>query len=394
MADFHIDKPAAGEKPKSPVAPSPFYENDIEIPGIYIDRRKPESADKADESWRDNEDRRVKNSLINPPLQEPVTSFRLDEKKPLNYDFETRTEGSFISPAKSTPPVNLPAPISSKQRVKDIPDLKNPPPVNPMEDTPTFPNSYPQPVSDNTAAEEDLGVLRSQIVGAGNAPSLPERIQAASKRALELQRLGNTDTEVRSILERSSGLTPEQVGKILLDLEKPDERNRIGRLMLIFSILTIIVFILIAWWFLSSTGGEPDDQKPGPAVTVTTGSLPGQVIDPQSLPAPLQTLLPKGVRIFNDPPVVDVSTADILPSAPCPKSKMEAATTFGGPANDWNTEKQDQGWVLISQQQSLEIKVPANMTAGYLVFERGPEMRSVTGPVIVRNVYMISIACQ
>ncbi|MEI8132284.1 MAG: hypothetical protein WCG34_07615 [Leptolinea sp.] len=395
MADFLSDKPAASEGIASPSTPSPFYEHDIDIPGIYIDRRKPENPENVGESWKEKEDRRVKNSQINPPVQEPVEEIRLEEKKPVNLDLEARLQGTFNSPANTDPQITLPLPVSSNRWVPEFPDLKNLPPVNKVEDTPPVPISFAQQASLNAVPEEDLGVLRGQIIGAGSAPTLPERMQAASKRALELERLGNTDNEVRSILERSSGLTPEQVGDVLKELVKPGERNRSGRLLIIFSILAIIIFSLLAWWFWSNWGGGAVDQQPGAAETETTSSLPGQIIDPKSLPPALQTLIPNGVRIFNDPVVVENTTADILPPAPCPKSKMEAAATFGGPANDWNAEKQNLGWMMLSQQQSLENKVPANMTASYLTVEAdGPRMLPATGPAFVRNAYMVSISCE
>jgi hypothetical protein len=395
MANILPANPPAENPPKSPVSPPPFYEDDFEIPGIYPERIKSEMEKPAVEVWKNLEDERVKNSLLHPSAQEPASGLPLDDMQPVSLDAEARLQKDFTPPVGSAQPTTLAGSVSSNQVVKDSPDINNPPPVNPVEDTPPSPISYSRSAPRNISPGADLGDLRNQIVGAGNAPSTSEKIQAASQRAVELQKLGNTANEVRSILERSSGLTPEQVAELLNGLEKPEERKRSNRLLLIFSSAAMIIFVLIAWWFLvTRTETAPVDQQSGTVGTETTSLLPGQIVNPESLPAPLQTLIPNGVRIFNDPPSVEVSTTNVLPPTTCPKSKTEAAALFGGPANDWTAEQQNNGWVLVSQQQGLEIKVPANMTAGYLVFERGPEMRSVTGPAIVRNIYMITVSCQ
>jgi hypothetical protein len=385
----------AGNAVKSLASPAPFYEDDFIIPGIYPDQIRSEKGKPADEVWKNFEDERVKNLQLHPPSQESASVKPVNNMVPINLDSETRLQESPIFSVDSIQPTTLAGSVSKNQVINDSVDLSNPPPVNQVEDTPPSPVSYSRPVQPSGLPEKDLRDLRSQIFGAGISPSLNEKMQTASQRAIELQRLGNTENEVRSILERSSGLTPEEVADVLKGLEKPIVRRRIGMLLLIFSAIAIVIFTLIAWWYLASiTDVEPVNQNSGTAETQTTGLLPGELISAESLPSPLQTLLPKGVRILNDPPSVEISTSDVLPPTTCPKSKTEAAALFGGPAGDWNADKQNLGWVLVSQQQSLEIKVPTNMTAGYLVFERGPEMRSVTGPAIVRNVYMITVSCQ
>jgi hypothetical protein len=375
-------------KAEKPVT-SPFYEDDIEIPGIYPDRIKSEFEKPADEVWKNLEDERVRNSLLQPAKQIPDFMRPVADVRPVELD-------SNIPPApESEFPTTLAGSVSLQSPLEEPIDLDNPPPLNPVDDTPASPLSFARSLSTSEVANEDLGDIRTQIVRAGNAPTVNERIQSASQRALELQRLGNSDNEVRSILERSSGLTPEQVADVLKGLEKPEEKKRGSRLLMIFSVVAIIIFTLIAWIFLTSRPVEtPEGQPPAAQPTAASEALTGQIIEPESLPAPLQTIIPDGVRIFNDPITVQAASNEAIPPTTCPQSKTAAAALFGGPAEDWTMEDQKLGWILVSQQQSLEIKVPANMSAGYLVFERGPEMRSVVGPAIVSNIYMITISCQ
>jgi len=383
------------ESPSSPAPTSPFYEEDFEIPGIYPDQIKNEFEKPAVEVWKNLEDERVRNSLQQPPIREPNAGNSIDNNKSVGLDSNEQLQAYFTPSLEPAQPTTLAGAVTSLPNSDESISFDNPPPIKPADDTPASPIAYSRTASRPDLAAEDLGDIRTHIVRAGDAPTVSERIQSASQRALELQRLGNSDNEVRSILERSSGLTPEQVADVLKGLEKPEEKKRGSRLLLIFSILAIIIFTFLVWLFMTYGPAQtPEGQQPGVSATTVPGATSGQVIKVENLPGPLQTIIPDGVRIFNDPISVEPSSSDAIPPATCPQNKTEAASLFGGPTEDWSTEDQDVGWTLVSQHQSLVIKVPANMTAGYLVFERGPEMRSVTGPAIVRNIYMITISCQ
>ncbi len=128
-------------------------------------------------------------------------------------------------------------------------------------------------------------------------------MDTATERAIELHKLGNTDQEVRSILERSSGLTPEQVTSVLKNLDKPEERKRTYRLLLIFSIITIVIFTLLTWWFFSTRSFLTLTSTSQPVQS--TNLLSGKIVDSTSLPAPLQTLMPNGIQILNESPSVE-----------------------------------------------------------------------------------------
>lgn len=376
-------------------SPSPFYKDDIDIPGIYPDKIRSELEKPAEEVWKNLEDERVKNLYRNTFNQKPSSGLTQNDFQTIQPDSQIGSQIEANPTGASIQPFSQTESDKTSQVVEENIDLDNLPPINTVEDTPPALVSEPRTIPRSSVSPDDLGILRSQISGQAIMPTLNEKMQAASLRALELQRLGNTENEVRSILERSSGLTPEEVAQVIKSLDKPEERKRSSRILFAFLAIALAIFSMIAWWFLSSITQEvPANQEPGAVETESSSLLPGELVSAESLPAPLQTLIPNGIRILNDAPAVEISSVDELPVTTCPKSKTEAATLFGGPAEDWNTEEKNNGWVLVTQRQSVVIKVPTNMTAGYLVFEKGPEMRSVAGPAIVRNIYMISISCQ
>jgi hypothetical protein len=155
-----------------------------------------------------------------------------------------------------------------------------------------------------------------------------------------------------------------------------------------------LFFAIFAFWFFNNQSfATPSDQTPGTAETKSSGLLPGTIIDAESLPEQIRTYLPNGLTLFNEQPSVEQSTEAKIPAANCPNSNAAAASLFGGPAKDWKQDSTNNGWTLTSTAQKIQIKIPANMKGGYLIFERGPEMRSVNGPAIVKNIYMIAISC-
>jgi hypothetical protein len=340
---------------------SPFHQEDLDIPGLQPDEVAAELDKPAKNVWQEMEMRR----------QEREDAENADSSIPsISSSYDGQTGTHFSRPL----------------------DLNNPPPIRPLEDTPKA--AIPIPPIRGVVPPTDIEDLRRDAVVASNMPGVSERMQTAAQRAVELQKLGNTLTEVRSILERSSGLTPDQVGEVMKGLDKPEEKKRVTRFFLVFSIIAIAIFSLIAWWFFSNNllnGGNTE--TPDAEETVESGGVPRRLVDPSSLPEPLQTYVPDGVRIFNDPPLVERASEADLPPTTCPTNKIEAASIFGGQAKDWSQEEKNNGWMMVTTLQGVEIKVPTGMSAGYLVFVRGPEMRSVLGPAVIRNIYMISISC-
>ncbi len=397
---FPADKPA-----NLADGASPFFEEDF-TNGDGFPAEPPVSAPLFERDiWKDQELERVREALLHPPGSDFVGQLSTKDEGARSGGSEETVEISkepdTAPPIAASEPVftvpaswTMPTTQVSNQPV-DYSSLDNPPPIRPLEDTPP---SIIQPAPAHprtiyTTPEEDLGDLRDHIAGATpNVSSLNEKMEAAAERAVELHKLGNTPQEVRSILERSSGLTPDQVAEVLNSLEKPEEKRKSSRLVLMFLIITVVIFTMLAWWFfnfqtVNVLQGTPQESTPNEF------SLAGKLVEPTYLPVQLQTLMPGGIQIFNEPPSTENATESQIPAASCPTTPGQAASLFGGQAADWSKDNQSNGWTMITQTQGLEVRVPANMSAGYMIFEKGPEMRGVSGPIFVRNIYMISVSC-
>ncbi|NMB55727.1 MAG: hypothetical protein GYA15_13610 [Leptolinea sp.] len=392
---------AARPKPKT----APFYEEDLTALNNSADKQYAERHNAEQEFWQNLEVERVNQAVDHPNGSDFAGTLS-------NVERQSYAEAGGITPVEKAEEIPWQPEVSAQPEIPstpvwpeehpigqampvEYPSLDNPPPIRPLEDTPPSlikPVPAPrQPVS--TEPGEDLGDLRSHITVASLAPSVAERMDSATERAIELHKLGNTDQEIRAILERSSGLTPEQVAQVLKNLEKPEEKKRGSRLLLIYSIIAIILFTLLAWWFFNNYSSFINPAVQSQA-TQGSFSIAGKLVDATSLPAPLQTLIPNGIQVLNEEPSVEASTEAEIPAVSCPTTKAGAAGVFGGPANDWSRDTNTNGWILITKTQGVEVRIPANMTGGYLVFEKGPEMRGINGPAIVRNIYMISVSCE
>jgi len=397
---------ASDRTEKKPTGTSPFYDEDFSEEVVVPDAppQEPPTPEPEPEkdAWKEEELERVKQALVNPPASDFAGS--LTPPKPWEPSESEKALANNL-PARAAEPVptipvdrTIPEPIRPKE--VDYSSLEYEPPVRPLEDTPPAIIEPPKPhqptVTGVTTHGDELDDLRTHISGTATASAvnaaLEDRMADALERAKELQRLGNTDQEVRSVLQRSSGLTPEQVDEVLLKLVTPEDKRRSYRMLTIFLIVALALFALFALWFFNRQ--KLAAMTPAGTAKPSSISLSGKIIEPQSLPAPLQTLIPNGVQILNEDPVVERSDESTLPPASCPTSQTDAAALFGGPAKDWKRDNNTGGWMLLTQSRGVEVRIPANMTGGYLIFEKGPEMRGVTGPAIVKNIFMISVSCQ
>ncbi len=423
-------QPVEPEKPVTPVTPESTRKLEPEQKTVPVTElakppeMQPEPASpprpkvKSDgDIWKDEEIKRVKDALTNPPKgdfaghlasaepgNQPVITPKQEQAsvKPVEEEKKAKVMASAVVPTVPVQPRQAvwspEVSTATREPVKMPPgEIKKPQP-KPVEQKPPVISETPSMVSAKvpSPAEKDMEAIRTNITsGTMLTQTVDERIQDAMERAVELQRLGNTDQEVRSILERSSGLTPDEVAQVMKSLDVPEVRKGNNRLLLIFLAAALLIFAILAWWFFSNQSATtPGQGTPDTEETGSTGLLPGSLIEAASLPAPLQTLVPNGLRLMNDPPLVEPSTEARLPAANCPRSQAAAATLFGGEAKEWSQDSANNGWMMMTTRQSAEVKIPANMNGGYLVFERGPEMRGVNGPAIVKNIYMISVSCE
>jgi hypothetical protein len=115
------------------------------------------------------------------------------------------------------------------------------------------------------------------------------------------------------------------------------------------------------------------------------------VVANSGLPDWVSQLVPPGITVINVPtPSVDTHGP---PDSICPATSNGAAALFGGRSQDWTFHGDTGGWILILAADPATIQVPANMSAGYLVFGNNLEMRSTLGPATIHNVNFIAISC-
>ena len=90
-----------------PKSPSPFYKDDIDIPGIYPDRIRSEMEKPAVEVWKNLEDERVKNLFLNSRGQGSGSSFVPNNFQPVQPDSQTEIHEE-IKPAPAAGSTNQP----------------------------------------------------------------------------------------------------------------------------------------------------------------------------------------------------------------------------------------------------------------------------------------------
>ena len=129
-----------------------------------------------------------------------------------------------------------------------------------------------------------------------------------------------------------------------------------------------------------------------PTATLSAEDLATSSAKKSDLPSWVATLVPSGITIINVPtPSVDPSGP---PESPCPTSASQASALFGGAAANWSYNRDQQGWIFILANKPISIRIPANMSAGYLVIGESLEMRSALGPATLHNVNFVAVNCQ
>jgi hypothetical protein len=92
-------------------------------------------------------------------------------------------------------------------------------------------------------------------------------------------------------------------------------------------------------------------------------------------------------------PATTVETGRGPQKSACPATPDTAAQLFGGDPQFWYRDMDEiPSWQMISPAASTVVKIPAEMTAGY-VDNESFEIRSVPGPATIRNVNFLVITC-
>ena len=229
---------------------------------------------------------------------------------------------------------------------------------------------------------------------------LPDSIRKERKRVKELYALGNSAQQIRSSFKDADAFSPADINVIMAEieaLEKKKHASQRKRLIIILAIVFFFILCIISCVVVTQTlrtGVDinlTDITQTSPTVSLGAKNR----IQKEQLPEPLRTFVPAGVSIINPPtPQVQLLPPAIGQSGRCPRIPLEAAQLFGGSAGTWQAADMDRGWMYIAKDP-VTITVPANMSAGYLVFGlSNMEMRSVTGPAVIQNVFMITISCE
>lgn len=277
------------------------------------------------------------------------------------------------------------------------------------------------------------------------APAPPEPAitlpAEALDRAHRLFELGQTPAQIQVVLERAETWTREQIQSVMEELLRWDTQRKARQrraLLIAFSAiagLTLIFVVAIVLLMPSPGAAAPGGQvgvtgngapaaasgqtEPGsqPGDTASGPSLWQQVTDwvasggrssagssssapasgggnnGEQMPAALQTLAPPGVRVV-EAPTPEIRRGDGPASSTCPASKEEAALLFGGQPDQWQAAENVQGWMLFSTSGPVTVRVPANMTLGYLEIGESLSIRDIPGPATVTNVYLGAVSCE
>ncbi|MCC7359905.1 MAG: hypothetical protein IT317_10530 [Anaerolineales bacterium] len=105
----------------------------------------------------------------------------------------------------------------------------------------------------------------------------------------------------------------------------------------------------------------------------------------------IKALVPDGITVVGVPtPAVHASGP---PRSNCPLTAELAAALFGGTAANWSYDSENNGWFMTLIDTPTSVRVPANMSAGYLVLGETFEFRNVHGPATLDNINFIAISC-
>lgn len=212
----------------------------------------------------------------------------------------------------------------------------------------------------------------------------------AWKRALKMYRLGNTPKMIQLMLLQA-GQSQQQADAIFLRLKKVEEedilqQNKKFRTM---AGVSMAVIILLAFVWLAASG-----RLAVMAGALTATPAPTRPLNQPSAVGMLLKLIPAGSSpdLMNLPETKLEENKGPAPAA-CPATPETAASLFGGDPAFWKRDmNQFPSWQMISPADSITVKVPKGMTAGYLD-NKSFQVQPAHGPATIHNVNFLVITC-
>ena len=204
--------------------------------------------------------------------------------------------------------------------------------------------------------------------------------QEVWERAQGMYRLGNSPKKIELVLIQA-GAAPQQAAGALRALKRKaeqDSKKQGSRVLLVAGVSAFLVIAAFTGWLFAS--GQYAVlfglATPTPAASGISAS-------------DILKLIPSGVR--PELPDTTVSRGGVA-AAGCPKTQAGAAATFGGDASLWKTDGQYMSWQMVSPGDSYTIRIPPNMSAGYVDNENF-QFSQIYGPAIIYNVNFVAIIC-
>jgi hypothetical protein len=209
-------------------------------------------------------------------------------------------------------------------------------------------------------------------------------------RALRMYRLGNKPKMIQLMLIQS-GQTQEQADAIFARLKLVAEQDAQRQNQKFWTVagISLLVIILIVITGLSMSG-----KFPVLLGLVTVTPAPTLAANQPSPVDMLLNLIPANAKpdLMNLP---DTTVEENVgpTNAACPATPNTAAALFGGDPSFWRRDMdQFPSWQMISTGDSITVKVPAGMTAGY-VDNKTFSLLSVHGPATIHNTNFLVITC-
>lgn len=182
--------------------------------------------------------------------------------------------------------------------------------------------------------------------------------EKARFQALRLAELGNSEDNIREILEKNKQLSASELELLMNEISKKKSKKSFAPRL--FAIGAIVVTIALL------------------AITLNSVVIP-------------KLLAQSGTGITNGAAVIiPVTGAPLENSAECPTTPLEASTLFGGKTERWHYK--DTVW-LYQDILFADIYVPPEMHAAYPSLSADFFIKRSIGPLNVNNTFAISISC-